>query len=81
MEPHKGIRRMRLDGMSQRQIAGVLHISRNTVKKYWGGGSIPRECKDYTGESAIIRLKQLSLCQIETNRDKPRETQQRISKS
>ena len=42
-EIYKDIRRMRLDGMSQRQIAGVLHVSRNTVKKYWDGNSVPWE--------------------------------------
>ena len=41
MEIYKEIRRMRLDGMSQRRIAKVLHISRNTVKKYWDGDSVP----------------------------------------
>ena len=41
LEIYKEIRRLRLDGMSQRQIAGVLHISRNTVKKYWDGIMVP----------------------------------------
>ena len=34
VEIYKQIRKMRLDGMIQRQIAATLHISRNTVKKY-----------------------------------------------
>ena len=38
---YKEIRKMRLEGMSQRQIAVTLHISRNTVKKYWNGDSVP----------------------------------------
>jgi DNA invertase Pin-like site-specific DNA recombinase len=43
VEIYKQIRKMRLDGMSQRQIAAVLRISRNTVKKYWNGDSVPWE--------------------------------------
>ena len=35
VETYKQIRKMRLQGMSQRQIAASLQISRNTVKKYW----------------------------------------------
>ena len=54
MEIYKEIRRLRLDGMSQRQIAGVLHISRNTVKKYWDGNSVPWERKDYSREATVI---------------------------
>ena len=45
---------MRLDGMSQRQIATVLHISRNTVKKYWDGDSVPWERKDYNREATVL---------------------------
>ena len=41
VEIYKEIRKMRLNGMSQRQIAATLHISRNTVKKYWDGDSVP----------------------------------------
>lgn len=43
VEIYKQIRKMRLNGMSQRQIAATLHISRNTVKKYWDGDSVPWE--------------------------------------
>ena len=32
LELYKEIRKKRLNGMSQRQIAAALHISRNTVK-------------------------------------------------
>ena len=39
---------MRLEGMSQRQIAATLQISRNTVKKYWNGDSVPWERKAYS---------------------------------
>ena len=48
------IRRMRLEGSSQRQIAGVLGISRNTVKKYWDGDSVPWERKDYSRGSSVM---------------------------
>ena len=54
MEIYKQIRKMRLDGMSQRQIAATLHISRNTVKKYWDGESVPWERKDYSMEASVL---------------------------
>ena len=43
LEIYKQIRKLRLDGMSQREIASVLCISRNTVKKYWDGDIVPWE--------------------------------------
>ena len=54
MEIYKQIRKMRLDGMSQRQIAATLHISRNTVKKYWDGDNVPWERKDYSREASVL---------------------------
>lgn len=54
MEIYKQIRKMRLNGMSQRQIAATLHISRNTVKKYWDGDSVPWERKDYSREASVL---------------------------
>lgn len=54
VEIYKQIRKMRLDGMSQRQIAATLHISRNTVKKYWDGESVPWERKDYSREPCVL---------------------------
>ena len=54
VEIYKQIRKMRLDGMSQRQIAAVLRISRNTVKKYWDGDSVPWERKDYSQEASVL---------------------------
>ena len=54
MEIYKQIRKMRLNGMSQRQIATTLHISRNTVKKYWDGDSVPWERKDYSREASVL---------------------------
>ena len=54
VEIYKQIRKMRLDGMSQRQIAATLHISRNTVKKYWDGDSVPWERKDYSRDASVL---------------------------
>ena len=54
VEIYKQIRKMRLDGMSQRQIAATLHISRNTVKKYWDGDRVPWERKDYSREASVL---------------------------
>lgn len=54
MEIYKQIRKMRLNGMSQRQIAATLHISRNTVKKYWDGDSVPWERKDYSRDASVL---------------------------
>ncbi len=48
------IRRLRLDGVSQRQIAVQLHISRNTVKKYWDGDTVPWERKEYSREASVL---------------------------
>lgn len=54
VEIYKQIRKMRLDGMSQRQIAAELRISRNTVKKYWDGNSVPWERKGYSREASVL---------------------------
>lgn len=54
VEIYKQIRKMRLNGMSQRQIAATLHISRNTVKKYWDGDSVPWDRKDYSREASVL---------------------------
>ena len=51
---YKEIRRLRLDGVSQRQIAAQLHISRNTVKKYWDGDAVPWERKEYNQEASVL---------------------------
>lgn len=51
---YKEIRKMRLEGMSQRQVAATLHISRNTVKKYWNGDSVPWERKAYSRKPYVL---------------------------
>ncbi len=40
VEIYQQIRKLRLDGQSQRQIAKILGVSRNTVKKYWEGEAV-----------------------------------------
>ena len=54
VEIYKQIRKMRLQGTSQRQIAASLQISRNTVKKYWDGDSVPWERKNYSREASVL---------------------------
>lgn len=48
------VRRRWLEGESQRSIARELGISRNTVKKYCQGESVPWERKTYERESSIL---------------------------
>ena len=54
MDIYREIRRLRLDGVSQRQIAAQMHISRNTVKKYWDGDTVPWERKEYSREASVL---------------------------
>ena len=54
VEIYKQIRKMRLQGTSQRQIAASLQISRNTVKKYWDGASVPWKRKNYSREASVL---------------------------
>ncbi len=55
MEVYKEIRRLRLEGeTSQRTVAKRLGISRNTVKKYWDGETVPWERKPYTREPVVM---------------------------
>ena len=46
MEVYKEVRRLRLEGVGQRQIAKRLGISRNTVRKYMDGEAVPWEKKE-----------------------------------
>lgn len=43
-----------IQGMSQRAIAKMLGISRNTVKKYCNGDSVPWERKEYNRKADIL---------------------------
>ena len=55
MNEYKNIRRLYLvEGLSQRQIAKQLHISRNTVKKYCDGNEVPWKRKDYERVPSIV---------------------------
>ena len=47
VDVYKEIRRLQLEGVtSQRAAAQQLGISRNTVKKYWEGNSVPWDRKE-----------------------------------
>lgn len=74
MEIYKDIRRMRLEGMSQRQIASRLHISRNTVKKYWEGENVPWERKDYSREATILTENVMSFIRLCLAEDEQRHS-------
>jgi len=54
---YEEIRRLHLDGMSQRSIALKLGISRQTVKKYWDGDTVPWVRKDYERSAEITTTK------------------------
>lgn len=54
VELYQQIRQLRLEGHSQRQIASILHISRNTVHKYWNGDAVPWERKEYERPASIL---------------------------
>lgn len=54
VEIYKEIRRLRLQGLSQRKIAEKLQISRNTVKKYWDGEQVPWERKPYSRSANVM---------------------------
>ena len=54
VKDYKQIRQMHLDGISQRQIARQLQISRNTVAKYCKGCAVPWERKVPERETSIL---------------------------
>ena len=54
MDIYGQIRSLRRQGVSQRQIAVTLGISRNTVKKYWDGEAVPWERKSYTRSPSVL---------------------------
>ena len=51
---YKEVRQLRQQGCSQRSIATQLGISRNTVKKYWDGESVPWVRKKYERPTSIL---------------------------
>ena len=54
VKDYKQIRQMFLSGISQREIARQLHISRNTVAKYCEGCSVPWERKVPERETSVL---------------------------
>lgn len=55
VDVYKEIRRLQLEGVtSQRQVTKTLGISRNTVKKYWNGDSVPWEKKEYNRSPTVL---------------------------
>ena len=64
VDVYKDIRRLRLTGVSQRNIASQLHISRNTVKKYWDGDSVPWVRKDYDRTASVLTEDVISFIRI-----------------
>lgn len=54
VDTYEKIRKLSLDGVSQRGIASKLKISRQTVKKYCNGDTVPWIRKDYERDSDVI---------------------------
>lgn len=54
VEDYEQIRKLWLQGVSQRQIAKRMHISRNTVKKFCAGEAVPWERKAYSRNGSVI---------------------------
>ena len=55
VDVYKSIRALQLEGVtSQRAAAKILGISRNTVKKYWMGDTVPWDRKAYQREASVI---------------------------
>ena len=49
-EVYAKIRQCRKNGLSQRESAKMLHMSRNTVKRYWDGAHMPDEKNNYPAQ-------------------------------
>lgn len=54
MNEYKEVRRRWMEGESQRSIAKILGISRNTVKKYCAGDIVPWERKAYLRSPSVL---------------------------
>ncbi len=54
VEIHEDIRKLTIEGMSQRAISKKLGISRQTVKKYGEGETIPDNRKTYARKADAI---------------------------
>ena len=70
LDVYKEIRRLQLEGVtSQRQVARQLGISRNTVKKYWNGESVPWEKKSYNRATTVLTADVLQFIRSCLNED------------
>ena len=85
VDVYKEIRRLQLEGItSQRAAAKRLGISRNTVKKYWEGNSVPWDRKEYSRDPAVMTrdvVQFITSCLDEDDRErvkKQRHTARRI---
>ena len=85
VDVYKEIRRLQLEGItSQRAAAQQLGISRNTVKKYWEGNSVPWDRKEYSRDPAVMTpdvVQFITSCLDEDDRErvkKQRHTARRI---
>ena len=54
VEMYKEVRSRWLNGESQRHIAATMGISRNTVKKYCKGDTVPWERKAYFRDANVL---------------------------
>lgn len=85
VDVYQEIRRLQRDGVtSQRATAKMLGISRNTVKKYWEGSTVPWERQRYEREASVLTPEVVSFittCLDEDDRErvhKQRHTARRI---
>ncbi|MEG0168360.1 MAG: helix-turn-helix domain-containing protein, partial [Ruthenibacterium sp.] len=82
VELYKEVRRMHLDGVSQRQIATRLCISRNTVRKYLDGNVVPWERKATARPATVLRPEVLTFIEncLETDRREGTKKQHHTAK-
>ena len=85
VDVYQEIRRLQRDGItSQRTAAKMLGISRNTVKKYWEGSTVPWERRPYERDASVLTPEVVSFitaCLDEDARErvhKQRHTARRI---
>jgi transposase len=84
VEIYEDIRKLTIEGMSQRAIAKKLGISRQTVKKYGEGETIPSNRKTYDRQADVIGPEVVRFIQscfnadAEENLSKQKHTAKRI---
>ncbi len=75
VDVYKEIRRLQLDGVSsQRAAAQMRGISRNTVKKYWQGESVPWERQTYEREPAVLTPEVIQFIQSSLDEDEKEQS-------